>query len=195
MAYIAYDTVAETSFWCNVSGLDTSYGNALRICKWYLNDSLKATQTIPNGVSSAANYQFTGLNADTTYAVRAEITYTGGSVTLTQSIRTQSVSIPRPNNWSWNSNVSSGNQIRISANEWNSFCSRINAFRQYKGMGNYSFSNVSSGSQIYASTVNQARSAIGEISGSGGLPSNVQSGSIITAYFFNQLRNALNAIQ
>ena len=101
----------------------------------------------------------------------------------------------RPNNWVWVSNVSSGATINITANSWNSFTARINEFRAYKGMSNYSFTTISSGWLIYAYIVNQAVFAITQMSPPLSAPSSVNSGSSITAYFFNRLKDSLNSIQ
>lgn len=194
MAYVNPYSIGETSFWANIAGLDTSYTGTPRTCKWYYNGTLRGTVTISNGVASGGDIQFTGLSPSTTYSLRAEITYSGGSTTLTANVKTEAAANVRPNDWSWSSTISSGSTLRITANEWNNFCNRINEFREYKDMSDYSFSSVSSGSVISASIVNQAYNAISGISGRGGLPSQASRGEAISAYFFNQLRNALNAI-
>lgn len=103
--------------------------------------------------------------------------------------------VVRPTNWSWNSTVSSGSDIRLTANEWMMFCARINEFRAYKGLSQHSFDNVVSGvTKISASIVNAARSAILEMSPGVTLPSAVSAGSEISAYFFNGLKDSLNSI-
>ena len=103
-------------------------------------------------------------------------------------------SFPTPPPWQWISTVSVGSPFMISAQEWRSFCDRINAFRAFKGLSAYSFSNVSSGQAVSATIVNQARTAINAVSTHGTLPPQIVSGDTITAYVFNQLRIALNAI-
>ena len=192
MAIITAYNITTTSFSCRLDELDTSYGNAERTCAWYLNGTLRGTVTMPNKISSGGNFAFSGVSASTTYSVRAVITYTGGTTALTASVTTASSS--RPTNWAWSSTVASGSAIRISASDWNSFCSRINSFRSYKGLSSYSFTSVSPGYSISASRVNQARTAIDEISGHGTLPSQATTGGRISASFFNGLKDALNAI-
>ena len=194
MAYIYAYNIGTTSFTCNISDLDTAYTGTLRTCRWYLNNTLRGTVTIPNGQSSGGAYSFTGLSSSTTYTVRADITYSGGSVSLTAYVTTSASASTRPSNWNWSSTISSGSQIRLSAAEWNSFCTRINAFRNYKGLSNYSFTYVYSGGQIQAAHVNQARTAIDAISGRGTLPGTVSVGASIQAYHYTQLRTALNAV-
>lgn len=101
----------------------------------------------------------------------------------------------RPSDWMWTSTIVSGREIRITASEWNGFCSRINEFRAYKSLSNYSFTTVVSGTtKISAAIVNQARTAISAISGHGSLPSAAIAGGALTASFFNSLSSALNAV-
>lgn len=104
--------------------------------------------------------------------------------------------LDRPDDWEWTSTIESGAAIEISALEWNLFCDRINEFRVYQELKEYSFTTVVSGQVISAAVVNQAISAISAISGHGTLPSQAVSGvTKITARFFHQLKDALNAIK
>lgn len=100
----------------------------------------------------------------------------------------------RPSDWQWWNSIYQGAKIKISADEWNSFCARINEFRAYKGLASYSFTKVSSGNKISASVVNQAVTAISAIPGHGTLPNSVYVGNPIKASFFNSLQTALNGI-
>lgn len=103
----------------------------------------------------------------------------------------------RPSSWSWTSTIASGYEIKISASEWNSFTSRINSFRTYVGASSYSFTTVSSGTDMTPTICNQARSAINDIASyqsSYSVPSALTAGNYY-ASFFNGLKNVLNAIQ
>lgn len=101
----------------------------------------------------------------------------------------------RPSNWSWISSVSKGSSLSLTAYEWTMFCARINAFRSYKGLSQYSFEGVISGvTEISASIVNAARTAISAMSPSVALPASVSVGDDISAAFFNGLKNSLNSI-
>lgn len=112
----------------------------------------------------------------------------------------QSISIPfpvypRPENWSWTSVIVKGAPIAVTASEWTSFCSRINAFRLYKGLEQYSFSSVIRNvTPISSGIVNQACAAISAMAPPIPPPETVSSGDPITAAFFNGLKNALNSI-
>ena len=137
----------------------------------------------------------TGLASSTQYLVNVGYNDNGGA--SWQWIGSRSFTTagnPRPSSWQWTSTVSVGSPFMISAQEWRNFCDRINAFRAFKGLGAYSFSNVSSGQAVSATIVNQARTAINAVSTHGTLPPQIVSGDTITAYVFNQLRIALNAI-
>ena len=113
-----------------------------------------------------------------------------GSVTLSVSITS-----PRPNNWSWTNTISSGSQIKLTAAEWNSFTSRINEFRDYKGLSAYSFTTAISGTTPIEYTIcNQAYTAINAITGHGTMPAQLTNGGPLYASFFNGLKDALNAI-
>lgn len=101
----------------------------------------------------------------------------------------------RPTNWAWHTAKTAGQNVNITASEWNSFCTKINVFRQYKDLANYNFTTVSSGQVITASIVNQARTAINAMSPPSAVPSAVSAGSTMTALFFNSLSISLNSIQ
>lgn len=99
--------------------------------------------------------------------------------------------VARPVSWVWNYAKLTNQPVNITASEWNSFCLRINQFRQYKNLANYSFTTVTSGSVITATIVNQAVTAIGAMVST---HAPVKTGDKITAFFFNKLRDDLNSI-
>ena len=100
----------------------------------------------------------------------------------------------RPWDWEWWSNIVSGGEVGLSAIEWNTFCERINEFREYKGLSWYSFMEVSRGDFISASIVNQAVRAIQSMNPPISVPNSVRSGSPLAASFFVGLKNSLNSI-
>lgn len=138
---------------------------------------------------------FEGLQERTDYAVNAGVVVG----TSTNWIGTQYFTTPsqsggsRPDDWDWYSTIASGRTINLSASEWNDFCDRINEFRDYDGLSQFSFTTVYRGDPIEASIINEARSAISNISTSGAVPSRVNSGDPIEASIFLDLRDALNA--
>ena len=140
---------------------------------------------------------FSGLKPNTVYYADVQLNQSlwlgGSSITDGKRFVTLAENT-RPTNWSWSSTIEKGKPIKITAVEWNNFCTRINKFRTYKGLTTYNFTTVSKGTPISAIIVNQARTAINGITGHGALPSKAVSGGAITASFFNTLKNALNAI-
>lgn len=99
--------------------------------------------------------------------------------------------VARPSNWTWHSSKTSGSVVNLTAAEWNSFVIRINQFRIYKSLSNYSFTTVSSGNPIRASQLNEARSAISSMTS---VPASAVTGETATASFINALSNSLNAV-
>ena len=140
---------------------------------------------------------YSGLKPNTVYYADIQLNQSlwlgGSSITDGKRFVTLAENT-RPANWSWSSTIEKGKPIKVTAVEWNNFCTRINKFRTYKGLTTYNFTTVSKGMSISATIVNQARTAINGITGHGTLPSKAASGGAITASFFNTLKNALNAI-
>lgn len=101
----------------------------------------------------------------------------------------------RPSDWSWTYAKVSGSTLTLSASEWNGFCNRINLFRQYKSLSNYSFTTVVSGQDITATIINQATSAISLMSPPTSPPSLTSAGVEISAVRFTLLRDSLNSIK
>lgn len=103
----------------------------------------------------------------------------------------------RPSDWSWESTVSKGSAIRMTAAEFNRFIDRIYEFAAYRGAslsGSAGSYYVTKGSDMLASEVNAVRALINAMSPPTAPPGPVSSDSTITAAFFNGLRDSLNSI-
>lgn len=172
-------------------------GQVVRFFVRLLNDNNPVVDQQATASGSSITRTFPGLSPSTTYVANA------GTVSgiTTSWIGAQQFTTPsdgggggttRPANWSWWSAIYSGGPVRISAGEWNAFCTRINEFRAYRGLSNYWFTTVYSGNAISADVVNQAWNAIAAMSGY--LPAQAASGGQIQAGFFNGLASALNSI-
>ncbi len=98
---------------------------------------------------------------------------------------------PRPQNWVWWNSFITGQPFNVWANEWNSFCDRINAFRDYRGLSAAYMPSVSTGGHPLASDFNYASTAISQM---GSAASTVYSGQNMTPSQFNGIRDALNAV-
>lgn len=158
---------------------------------------------------STNNATFTGLMPGTKYTVWCSLwNYDAGTeLGVTDEISITTDRPPRPNDWYWTSVVQSGAEMPITkigdkvyqvmpltAAEWNNFTARINEFRYYTGLSDYSFTTVYKGGGITAAQLNQARTAISSIPGRGTLPTAASSNGTATASFVNGLKNALNAV-
>ena len=137
--------------------------------------------------ADANGYTFTH---DAYYYMRV-VVYDNAGNNTSSNVRVQ-YKIARPGNWEWHQQKVAGAKLNLTAAEWNSFCIKINQFRQYKSLGNYSFTTVSSGTRITASLMNQARTALSAITTA---PPSVNTGDIIRASYFNTLRDNMNNIQ
>jgi len=181
--------------------LDPSYyrSPADRYTWWYIGGFQHANANVANQVSYIETTLY-NLSPGTTYNVHNVVWYSSAQgQPATQESRdpasgTASVTTlkQRPANWYWSNTFTSGQQLNITATDWNSFCARINEFRRYKGYGDYYFTSVIRSGIMYASHVNQAINAINEMSGL--YASQVRAGESITPAVFNNLRDKLNAI-
>lgn len=102
--------------------------------------------------------------------------------------------VARPNDFAWTYSKVQGGTFNLTATEWNNLATRINEFRAYKGLSNYSFTTAYSGNNYMAYMYNQARTAIQGISGYGTYIPSVSSGDTVTAYMMNVLVSELNSI-
>lgn len=165
--------------------------------KIYINGTLNKTITSGSTLSTS----ITGLSPKTDYIACIE-SYRNDVVsdtkTCTDTITTLS---DRPNDWTWTTDFSLGVLAykidgiwyadMMPHTEWNNFTNRINAFRDYKGLSNYSFTTVSDGTTFTATIFNQAVSSINAM---GFSISTVSSGNNFTDEKFLELSNTLNSI-
>lgn len=104
----------------------------------------------------------------------------------------------RPANWVWSPSIIKGNNINITASNWNNFITRILDFYSYKGKTpwqNYvTLGQATRNSQMMATQAKNVRALIDALDPPISVPATVNSGDIITASFFNGLANSLNSI-
>ena len=150
-------------------------------------------------------YTFSGLLSNASYNTYATIpwyseTYptsqvegsTYGTVYLSSTANTLASS--RPAFFYWTYSKSSGSAFNLTANEWNSLASNINAVRSYKGYPTYNFTTAYSGNDFTAAMYNQVVYAIQGIPGYGSYLTTVSSGGTVYASGLNLLVSELNAI-
>lgn len=196
-----YVTATDTTITFHVTAIE---GRSYYRLYWRL-----ATETIATAADFATTedftYTVTGLTPETEYSVNVahwetSPTVDGSDYILmgAQSITTESSAPARPSNWAWES-VAAGASVPtyndklapVSASEWNGFCARINAFREYKGLSSYPFTTVTAGTSFSAAIAREAISAIDAIPGAGTTPTQIRP---LQAAFWLNLAAALNAI-
>jgi hypothetical protein len=111
----------------------------------------------------------------------------------------------RPTDFSWTySTISSGANAVVDHRDWNALTSKIDEFRIYKGKGEYGFTTVTSGGDIYAWQFNQLVSSLTS-DGSGGtqmtsymtnnvMPSTKNVGDDFAAAYLLNIVTSLNSI-
>lgn len=154
----------------------------------YRNNGTYITDTATWSTSTT----FSGLVVGWTYYVTVVPRNSKGNGTSRTSTNITMPAIAvRPDNWAWTSSVVSGYNINMTAQEWNNFTARINAFRGYKKELAYSFTPAVRGQPMAAKQYNEARAAISLLTT---VPTSVSIGTTITAAQLNALRDRLNAV-
>lgn len=110
--------------------------------------------------------------------------------------RTTTTAAPtRPSNFAWTTAKVSGQPFNLTASEWTALANAVRAFRAYKSVAPYSFSNTGfTGIVFTAIHFNEMRSAIAGMSPPTSAPASVAALSPITALQLNRLRDSLNSI-
>lgn len=98
----------------------------------------------------------------------------------------------KPSSFAWTYSKVSGGVFNLTATEWNNFRARINTFRQYRVLSDYSYSSVSTGGQFYGSDFTQALDKLNDMA-SLSVYSHY-TGDPIYANYLNNMVTALNSI-
>ena len=210
---ISEQTHDETSITVN---FNVSAGNWSFVKLWYRIGSGSWSSVTVNynenhghitGLTTGQRYEIKASSFFTTSGVDIESVDASGNTGYSSSIYV-TVGTARPSNWSWSYTISSGSSVYSVVNkniyimpyqEWNSFTTRINEFRVYKSLSSYSFTSVSSETALTTTIINQALTAIRDMSAyfTGGktVPSNRSTGdNILVASYYLNMRDALNSI-
>ncbi len=135
------------------------------------------------------------FTAGNTYYWRAYARDGNGNSSSYSSAESFYIGKVRPSNWSWYNPKVSGEEFNLSHSEWLGFLSKINDFREYKGLSRYSFTDVQSGGNFRALHFNEAVNKINDMNPPTSTPSTVNTGDDVLASYFATLRDSLNSIQ
>lgn len=137
---------------------------------------------------------FAQLSMGTTYSVRVKVQKSG----FDDSGWSGWVDITTPytiGSWAWESEVSSGVPVMISAAEWKNFLTKINEVEQkVKGSQTTFDRRIYSGDDISATIVNVAVNALNTMLPVGNKIATVSSGQSLSAAFFNGMKEKLNSL-
>lgn len=126
-----------------------------------------------------------------------EFTWAAGNLWMVLSATKTSIDLFYWSSATWDAaNIKAGQPIsNLSAARWNKLLAKIQELAEAEG-GSYSYSRVSSGATIYASSFNAVRTAISNRAGYGTLPAAQSKGNNVKAALFEgsgSLKSALNA--
>jgi len=172
---------------------DLSYGTTVNI-------DYPSTSTTINSLSSDTEYNFkVSIYYDNGGAIYA-VDSSGNTDYLYFSKSTTPV---RPSNWSWTTTIVQGGDLYsvsgknlyvMPATEWNAFTTRINDFRHYCDLSDYSFTSISSDSDFTADVFNEVCEAIDDCNPITFVPTDVNAGEDISASLLNGIKDSLNSI-
>lgn len=180
-----------------VAGLDTNYGRDDRTVRWYLDDESQGDAALGPHVSQTDSYYFYNLTPGTQYKIGASIFFTEDGVISEKHVFTWCTTLnPRPDYFEWDYEKVQGEEIYITATEWNALQANINAVRAYKSYSNYSFTKASRGNKITAAMYNQCISAIDTINSRNLSSYKVTAGvTPLSAEAINNLRDFINEVE
>lgn len=136
-----------------------------------------------------------GLLSSTTYYAYVRAYSAAGGWSAWSAYSSAKTKAGRPASWVWHLSKTSNTAFNITASEWNTFCTRINAFRvDYKEISSYSFTTAYSANRFTAAQYNEARNAINGMNPSTAIPAFRSAGDVVNASDINTLRDSLNSI-
>ena len=192
MASIEITGRTTNSISCRVTALDTSYSKDDRVIYWYVNSSLTDTTTLGANVSSGGDVTFYNLTSGTMYSIYAVVYYDGGSVTLS-TVTAQTIAV-RPSLFSWKYPKQKDEIFNLTAEEWNTLTSNINAVRRYYGQFDYPFTIVYKGNNFTHDIYNECLYALNPMFFDDLTQYCVSEGDDITADCLNLLVKLVNGL-
>jgi hypothetical protein len=199
--------ITNTSVRATIEGLmfEANYYHLFEMELWRGNEEeyLITQSWIDSSNQHYTSFDFSGLNVGSTYTLKGFVksTSTSGRVHAgTVAFTTTGIASTRPSDWTWTS-LSSGSTTYelggvlradvVLATDWNGFTKRINDFRRYKSLSDYSFSSAISKTSLTSSNFEEARLAISAMTT---VPASVTTGEKGVNSKIQALSNALNKI-
>lgn len=191
----------SSSITVNASGLDS--GSGMNGFIFYLGGVSQTTIYS----STTASYTYNSLSAETNYTVGVATfdNVLNYSTILSTNVTTLALN-PRPSNFSWTTTKTSLQDFDLTATEWNGLQDRINGFRLYKGLSEYTinsygaytgttaFTRGSTGQDFMYYQFNQAVNSINDMTPPILPPTTKSSGNSVYASYLNDLVTSLNSI-
>lgn len=164
------------------------------------------------GLTSGEEYEIKAStfksNAVGDYDYPADIESVDSSGNTAFSSLIYATATARPTNWAWTTTITAGTNVPsvsgktiyiMPATEWNNFTAKINLFRVYKGLATYSFTSMSSNTELTKAIINEALVAIRAMSayftGGNTVPADRVTGdNILQASVYQNMRDAMNSI-
>lgn len=155
--------------------------------------------------SPSYSYTFTGLTAGRSYSVAVSACNSYGcgyDDVMTAYTDDPPVVIPRPDNFTWDTPLNaSGEPFNMTAANWLYFQSRINSFREYKGLSRWTFTAPYTGNDLTAAMFIEVAQAIDGMNPPGGVAPEcldtttyIDAGKDVYRWYFDNLVAALNSI-
>lgn len=193
----------STSVKSGIITVNYSLANTSNLTSLYINlyDSTNTTILQRKTLSSSSGAFSYSKVDDGKYYIRAQSMFkinsteifcvdsSGNRYTLSKLITVNS----KPSAFSWTYSKILGKDFNLTAIEWNNFTGKINEFRSWKGLNNYSFTTAVKGNTFTYTMFNQAVTAINAMYSNNPL-SSVSKGDTVTAYILNNIVSVLNDV-
>lgn len=199
-------TITIGSMSGNYSFFKIWYRNVTDNGDWYYSQVNTTGSHDISGLADGKTYEFKISSFYTTNGTDVESRDTNGNIGFSAAV-TYAIN-SRPSNWSWSYNIASGQEVYgvvgkniyiMKATEWNEFTARINAFRNYKSLADYTFTTVYGDTDFTKDIINESLNALRDLddyfTNDKTIPSNRSAGdNILQASVYTDMRDAMNSI-
>lgn len=187
MASIELSYSTDTTLTVYLSGLQESYTGNKRTCRWYADGVSKGSMILANEIYDSQDFTIRNLKGGTSYAIRADITASGWTSTVTVGPTNFKTDKPAIEEFYWSTKAlnafnSQGLASSLTADEWNELVFKLEEiFSGWSGSSAY----ANSGDVITAAKFNVVARKAGY--------STVAKGDPLDGYLFIGLADAVNS--